>query len=335
MKGLTVFIILTIVVFSVFLSGLFHTSKVELDTKKNFIIVTPSIQITPQKTLQMQTFALTTVIPTPTSAPIPTTPPGGWCAPDIPLEHGESCNCFTREIPGIICKSEIICKDSKVYHPGTEATPCFIMSTPPTDDLYDRYKDDTSCIATCFAKPVIYLYPTKTTLVDVKLDIPGEITKSDPLYPNGGWRSVEAHPDGTLIYNNKTYRELYYESQVNKKLTPQDGIIIKSEKIEENLRTITTKLGLLPKEQQEFLDYWMPRLKKLNSPYIFFSILSQEQKESVDHVSIEPKPDTRIEFLAYFKPIYSLIKVKPLILPETPPKREGFTEVEWGGTIDY
>jgi len=54
----------------------------------------------------------------------------------------------------------------------------------------------------------------------------------------------------------------------------------------------------------------------------------------VDKVIITPEPDTFIFFLAYFKPLSQPIQVKPLMLPLEPPKRVGFTAVEWGGTID-
>ena len=46
------------------------------------------------------------------------------------------------------------------------------------------------------AKPVIYLYPTKETEVEVRLMLDGALTASYPDYGDG-WRVV-AQPDGTL-----------------------------------------------------------------------------------------------------------------------------------------
>ena len=68
----------------------------------------------------------------------------------------------------------------------------------------------------CIGKPVIYLYPEKPTLVDVTVKTEGKIVISDPQIETygglgspkqsvGGWTNVLANPDGTLLYQNKTY----------------------------------------------------------------------------------------------------------------------------------
>ncbi len=192
-----------------------------------------------------------------------------------------------------------------------------------------------SCQEACEGKPVIYLYPTKPTLVSVSLTVPGVIVASIPQYPQNGWENVLAQPDGTLTYQGKTYSELFYESQVDRVSPSQSGVVITASDLREKLTEITFKLGLKPSEQAEFLGYWLPRLNQLNSPYILFSLTDPAEKERIDHVDITPAPQTRIEFLVDFKPLKEPIQVNPLILPVNPPKRVGFTEVEWGGTIDY
>lgn len=187
----------------------------------------------------------------------------------------------------------------------------------------------------CVAKPVIYLYPTKPTLATVSLQIPGTITVSIPEYPKNGWQDILAYPDGTLSYQEKTYKELYYETAVKNIKAPEAGIIIPKQDLVQRLTAFTARLGLLPDEQAEFLTYWLPRLQGLRAPYILFSLIDPVEKERIDHVEITPKPDTMIEFLAYFKPLQTAVApVKPLVLPN-PPQRKGFTAVEWGGTIDY
>ena len=93
------------------------------------------------------------------------------------------------------------------------------------------------------------------------------------------------------------------------------------------------RLGLIKNEREEFLEFWIPRIKALNSPYIFVSILEKDEKERIDKVFYSPEPDTRIEFIAYFKPLDFPIAIDPLILPKRP-ERIGFTAVEWGGVID-
>ncbi len=187
----------------------------------------------------------------------------------------------------------------------------------------------------CIGKPVIYLYPTQVTEVDVLIKPEETIFVSDPLYPKGGWKNVIARPGGKLQYQGHTYRELFYETAQTDINPPTSGIIIKSDDLESELTEAITKLGLtLPEERQEFLEWWLPRLRALNSPYILFSVLTNEEKKRVDEVQVSPKPDTFIEFIAYFKALPGPISVEPLNLPSKPPARVGFTAVEWGGVID-
>ncbi len=185
----------------------------------------------------------------------------------------------------------------------------------------------------CFGKPVIYLYPEKPTLVDVKLSIPGDIYISIPHYPTNGWQNVLAKPDGSLIYEGKEFNELYYESKVDVKNIPRNGIIIPMSNLSAKLLEITGELGLKKSEQEEFLQYWLPKLNELKKNYIVFSLIDTSEKERIDGVDINPKPDVFINFLAYFKGIDYPIAIDPLTLP-TPPARAGFTAVEWGGTIE-
>ncbi len=215
------------------------------------------------------------------------------------------------------------------YPPGKQ----FCMYNPDTPKSKEKLADTTNCVSACIGKPVIYLYPTVPTLVDVSIVSPGRIYISDPLYPTGGWKQVLAHPDGRLRYQDKEYQELYYETEVASVAAPKAGIVIPTAHLETRLEGILDQLGLRGNEKEEFMDYWMPRLVKLHAPYILFSILEPEEKERVDHVDIYPKPDTFIGFIAYFKAINTpFYPIDPLIIPESP-KRTGFTAVEWGGTI--
>lgn len=189
------------------------------------------------------------------------------------------------------------------------------------------------CQIYCVAKPVVYLYPTNPMFVDVSLVIPGIVTVSDPQYPTGGWQNVLAYPNGVLSYNGAPYRYLYYETDVTKPKIPETGIIMPRVFLRPLLQNTTAKLGLNAGEQQDFVDYWLPRLEETKAPYIVFSVLDPQEKEEIDHVTIAPEPDTRIEFLAHFTPVQTYREVQPLVLPQTPPVRQGFTMVEWGGSI--
>jgi len=159
----------------------------------------------------------------------------------------------------------------------------------------------------CYGKPVIYLYPTVPTLVDVSIKTKGKIAVSIPTYPTDGWKNVLAMPSGDLIYQENHYRELFYETSVDTVTQPDTGFIIDRRNLHSELLNFITKLGLTKEdEQQEFLDWWIPRLENLNAP----------------------------NFIVYFKPLDKYEEVEKLVLPPTP-KRVGFTAVEWGGVIDY
>lgn len=186
----------------------------------------------------------------------------------------------------------------------------------------------------CYAKPVIYLYPEIPTLVNVTVKTNGTIVISDPHYPQGGWKDILAYPDGKLLYKGKQYRELFYESSIENYKKPEKGIVIKTDQLIPELSGILDRLGLIGAEKDEFLSFWVPRLKVLKSPFIFFSLIDKTEKEKTDNVIITPRPDTMIDFIAYFKAIPSPVYDNTFQLPPKP-ERKGFTVVEWGGSIDY
>ena len=186
----------------------------------------------------------------------------------------------------------------------------------------------------CIGKPVIYLYPTSDTLVDVSVITEGKVVISDPQIESfGGWKNVLAHPDGTLFYKNATYRELFYETDTTKVTRPNAGIIIEKENLRSKLLAFVTQLGLTRQdEQEEFLDWWIPRLNSISTDKLFVSVLERDEKERLDQVVITPKPDTFIDFIVYFAPLEDHQTVTPLVIPPTP-QRKGFTAIEWGGVI--
>lgn len=185
----------------------------------------------------------------------------------------------------------------------------------------------------CIDKPVIYLYPTTPIFVNVTVNSIGSVVISNPTYPQNGWKQILANPGGALQYQGNNYSELFYETSVTKFQKPTNGIILKTATLVDGLNTILVQLGLIGTEKQEFLSYWVPRLIALHSPYIFFSLLSPVAKAQIDSVTISPKPDTMIDFIAYFKPVTTNKNTSSLVLPTTP-ERKGFVAVEWGGVMD-
>lgn len=179
-------------------------------------------------------------------------------------------------------------------------------------------------------KPIIYIYPEEEQIVDVKLGYKENLLVSYPVYDEG-W-NVLAKPDGTLI-DNKTNRELYslyYESQnkIDFKIE-EDGFVISKEELIPFLEEKLEILGLNPREQEEFIIYWLPILQKNNYTYIRFA--EQEEINKNMPLQIEPKPQTTIRVLMTFKGLENKINVKEQELTKV--ERKGYTVIEWGATI--
>ncbi|HSX09072.1 MAG TPA: hypothetical protein VLF93_02890 [Candidatus Saccharimonadales bacterium] len=224
-------------------------------------------------------------------------------------------NCYCPALQ-VTCKNGVGYGANGALYPGVN--PCGTSAAPKSG----RY---------CVEKPVIYLYPTTPTYVDVQVKTSGQVVVSNPHYPQDGWKDVLAYSNGSLRYQGQDYSELFYESSVNTFAQPQQGMTIPTSELSQRLPVLLDQLGLVGHEKEEFLSFWLPRLEALHSPYIFFSLINQSAKADIDSVTISPKPDTQIAFIAYFKRA-SVPSEDTLKLPPTP-KRQGFVSVEWGGVI--
>ena len=198
------------------------------------------------------------------------------------------------------------------------------------------------------SKPAIYLYPEEPTRLRVILNPAGKLTISDPPYdPETGWE-ITAYPDGSLYNDYNRYSYLFYEAKLESVFVKPQGFVIKGNELVKFFNQTLPKLGLNPKETQDFIDYWMSRLSE-SQPYYFIHFLDEEQIEKLEPLQIfsldlqdYPEfiqdspgihPTTSIRLRAYFKPLDQWTEVLPQTLP-SPPERKGFALVEWGGILD-
>lgn len=182
---------------------------------------------------------------------------------------------------------------------------------------YEEYED----------KPVIYLYPEKETEVHVKLDYSGELTCTYPTYEDG-W-NVIAQPDGTLtnIADGREYSYLYWEGISQTEWDMSKGFVVKGEDTAVFLQEALSEMGLTPKEYNEFIVYWLPRMQ--DNPYNLITF-QQEAYTDAARLEITPEPDRILRvFMAYQALEKSVEMEEPEIESFT---RDGFTVVEWGGT---
>ncbi len=176
-------------------------------------------------------------------------------------------------------------------------------------------------------KPVIYLYPTKTTPVSVQVG--AAVSVSEPEYGTG-W-NVTAHPDGTLVNaDGKEYTSLFWEGLGHGQYPSVDaGFVVPQSKVKETLWSHTHKLGLNDMEAQEFMDFWMPHMPK--TPYVRLTWFGTQQMNTLAPLTVAPKPDTSIRLFLDFAGLENNQQLTPQAL--SAPERTGFTLVEWGGLL--
>ena len=178
---------------------------------------------------------------------------------------------------------------------------------------------------TMLKKPAIYIYPLQDSLVQVQVDINGQLTQTIPKY-NGGW-VVDVTKEGII---EDTYDYLFYEADLNKLRLPNSGWIVKYENLPDWFDLNLIKLGLNEKEKNQFKEYWLGELPQ--SPYYELKLLDQTFLRENMNLLISPLPDTMIRLNFHFKPLdkEKLLDEPTIVTPE----RSGFTVVEWGGILD-
>lgn len=178
-------------------------------------------------------------------------------------------------------------------------------------------------------KPVIYLYPKKETDISVKVNPTGGFTLTEPAY-NNGWM-VKATPNSE-IYNyadKTTYPYLFWEGHAFDYKRPDKGFVVKKENVKNFLEEKLAMLGLIKKEYDEFIEFWLPKMRDKN--YYFITFVPQEEFDNLAPLNVTPRPDTVIRVFMDYEGLDAPIKVKEEEL--TTPARNGFTVVEWGGAL--
>jgi hypothetical protein len=178
-------------------------------------------------------------------------------------------------------------------------------------------------------KPVIYLYPTQAQQVSVKVN---NITfsKTVPAYGNG-W-TVWANPNGSLknLADGKTYPYLFWEGQSSAQVSMGTGWTLAKKDIAVELPKALAGMGLSTKESADFMEFWLPKLQAVKSPYVEFNFQGTTAMNEVAPLNIAPAPDSLLRVFMY----YQGVSTPGLSMPSyTAPARTGFSVVEWGGSL--
>ena len=183
----------------------------------------------------------------------------------------------------------------------------------------------TGCNEQSSAKPVIYLYPEQETTVSVSLDYAGTLTATYPAYENG-W-TVTAEPDGTLYdENGDEYSYLFWEGEDKTDYDFSKGFCVAGADTADFLREKLAKIGLTPREYNEFIVYWLPKMQ--DNPYNLIAFQSEAYTDAAK-LDIDPTPDSLLRVFMAWKPLHKAQSIEPQTF--APFARDGFTVVEWGG----
>ena len=200
--------------------------------------------------------------------------------------------------------------------------------TDPSVKIDFKARNKTDCDPNITYKPMIYLYPERMTKVSVKLGYENKLTTTYPKY-NNGW-VVTANPNGDLYdENGNYYYGLYWEGLNKLNFSFEDGFVVSNDNLIEFLEEKLTVLGLNDKERNEFIVYWLPILEQ--NKYNLIRFESMDAINSEMPLEVSPTPDTVIRVLMEYKPLDEKVDIVPQKL--TSPVRNGFTVVEWGGTL--
>jgi hypothetical protein len=107
------------------------------------------------------------------------------------------------------------------------------------------------------------------------------------------------------------------------------GFVVRGEDTIKFLEEKLEILGLNEREINEFIIYWIDKIE--NNKYNFISFRSIDDINKTMPLEFSKNPDTLIRVMVDFKKLDNYIEVEEQQLTKV--ERNGYTVVEWGGTI--
>ena len=186
------------------------------------------------------------------------------------------------------------------------------------------YCQDDEC--QCLDKPIIYLYPTVETEINVKLWTPENLSHTYPKYNSEKWRNVIAQPNGDLedVDSWRKLYALYREWKSYNETNFDEWFVVAGKDIIPFLEEKLAILWLNEREAEEFIVYRLPQMENNKYNLIRFETI-EEQNQNMP-LNITPVPDTVIRVMMDWKAID-----EPIDIPEQQlftSERTGFTVVE-------
>jgi len=207
-----------------------------------------------------------------------------------------------------------------------------IPSTEPQTTMEETTEEDTHVCTdgwdSAVDKPVIYLYPQTPIECDLRVIFDGELICTYPEHGTNGWQNFTAYPDGTLIFpDGKQYYCLFWEGMADTEYDFSKGFCVAGEDTAAFLEWALAEQGLTPREANEFIIYWLPRMQ--NNAYNLISFQTDAYTDSAA-LEINPAPDSLLRVFMAYIPLDEAVEIQPQTFE--PFERKGFCVVEWGGT---
>jgi len=212
---------------------------------------------------------------------------------------------------------------------GTYLFTFYEGSDQHTEDafVYGSYLDFCYPSFIILFKPNIYLYPQSAADLTVTVDFPagGSVIASEPHYADS-WQ-ITADPTGRI---DGLYDYLFYESSQPDYGQYQAGWVVAKDNLEDFFRTNLAQTGFIQNEIDDFIEYWLPRLK--TSPWYAIYPQYNAQLDKMVRLSFSQQPDNLIRLIYAVRGIPTGSLTLPA--PEIPAfSRDGFTAAEWGVTL--
>ena len=106
------------------------------------------------------------------------------------------------------------------------------------------------------------------------------------------------------------------------------GFVVKGADTAAFLQEKLAFLGLVPREYNEFIVFWLPLMQDNAYNLVSFQGASYTDKA---RLTIEPEPDSVLRVFMAVRPLSEPAEMRPQKLE--PFERKGFAVVEWGGCI--
>ena len=173
-------------------------------------------------------------------------------------------------------------------------------------------------------KPNIYIHPIKKLSLDVNIFFPngGTVVKSIPSYDQGWHINVDTTGK---INNANDY--LFYESDQPDGWQYQTGWAMDRDSLKDFFSRNMAEYGFNTHEIDDFIEYWIPRLKSAK-----YYLIYPQEKEIIDKlikVDFSLKPDNYLRL--FYRVMASDIKVKlQSHTRKSTFRKDGFYVTEWG-----